>query len=80
MKMRYTVHSVVQERVPVVAHLNGVPVDAHVPGLTVELVGGDAEHGHTFRFIPKDADDMQAHRDLFQPGAVVQADFSRVEE
>jgi hypothetical protein len=80
MKMLYTVHSAVQERVPVKAQLHGVDVDAHVPGLTVELIGGDAEHGHTFRFVPRDAADLAAHVALFQPGARVQAEFSPVTE
>lgn len=77
--MVYTVHTAVRERVPVTVELKGAQVEAHVPGLTVELVGGDADHAHTFRLVPMSDEEMAAHEALFQPGTKVQAAFTRVE-
>ncbi len=76
MRVRYTVHSIAEEPVLATVKLGDREVGASVPGLTVELVSVDGPtHGHTFRFIPRDAADMQAHRDLFTPGKTVVATF-----
>lgn len=75
MKIDYTVHSVATEKVPVKAMMGEREVSALVDGLTVELVGGDGVHGHTFRFVPTSDEDMQAHRDLFMVGNKVVATF-----
>jgi hypothetical protein len=77
----YTVHSAVVEKVPVTASYNGQEISALVDGLTVELVSnGDMEHGHTFRFVPKGDEDLQAHRDMFAVGKKLRATFESVEE
>lgn len=76
--IEYTVHSCVTEPVAVRARLGDRDVDATIPGLVVELVDGDT-HGHTFRIVPADADDMAAKRELFTPGDRVRVTFERAE-
>jgi hypothetical protein len=76
MHVRYKVHSVAEEGVLASVKLGDREVTATVPGLTVELVSIDGPtHGHTFRFVPRDPADMQAHRDVFAPGKTVTATF-----
>lgn len=76
----YTVHSCGESRVSVVAKLGDRDVQATVPGLVVELVSssGHGEHGHTFRFVPTDDEDMAALKELFGVGNAVKATFSLV--
>lgn len=76
MKIDYVVHSAVVERVPVTAMIGDRQVEALVDGLTIELVGGDSDHGHTFRFVPHGAEDMAEHRAMFTIGNKVTATFT----
>lgn len=76
MKIEYVVHSAVVERVPVTATIADRQVEALVDGLTVELVGGDSNHGHTFRFVPHGAEDMAEHKAMFKVGNKVTATFT----
>lgn len=80
MQLQYTVHSVVVEKVEVTATFKDKPMTALVAGLVIELVGvGDGNnHGHTFHYIPVDADDMKRQMENFQIGNVIQADFAPV--
>ena len=77
MEMKYTVHSVAVDQMPVKAVYGGREVVATLPGLTVELV--NETHCHTFRFVPEGSDDMDAYKTLFVVGAKIAATFARWE-
>lgn len=77
--IEYTVHSCVTEPVAVRARLGDREIDATVPGLVVELVDGTT-HGHTFRLVPADDEDMASKRELFTPGNRVRATFEGIGE
>lgn len=75
MKTTFTVHSVVEEPVAVIAQLNGRDVPARVPALVVELV--NECHGHTHRLVPQSDAEMLEARALFTPGATIVATFAK---
>ena len=72
MKIRYTVASSTEDTFPVEAMVAGKPVQARIPGRTVEMVSEDGSMGHTFRF----ADSEEFDTDQLVPGAVVVASFT----
>jgi hypothetical protein len=70
----YQVHSFHETTTPKSVILNGRQVTAMVPTFVVELV--NEEHGHTLRISPS-VDEETSLRDLFQPGSMVGATFSK---
>jgi hypothetical protein len=73
----YTVHSVVEDAMPVKAVLNGRTVNATVPGLVVELVCSAEVHGHSYKFVPDSDAEFDALKALFVVGQTVVATFTK---
>lgn len=59
MQFKYTVHSAHVTEFPVKAIVGGKEIEAKVPGVVIELVSDDGSMGHTFRYIPEDASDLE---------------------
>ncbi len=69
--LKYTVHSVTVDRVPIEAIANGQTVLAHVDRLVVELTADDGDHGHTFRLPVVAFDLLAAQRAAFAVGTAI---------
>jgi len=74
-QVKYTVHSCVEQAIPIKAMVGDREIDATVPGLIVELT--NEQHGHTFKFTPKDDKDLEAHKKMFEPDTEVVVQFSK---
>lgn len=69
--VKYTVHTVVVERAPMLVDVNGQEIEVQADRLVVELTADEGEHAPTFRLPVGSTQELARQRAAFVVGAAV---------